>query len=426
MNRGAADPPPERIFRRVAQVFAAREATIYFDLSALREAHWTGIPVVAAGFAGALLETLPGQVKFFSGYDVVAADAVVDAVRRNSGLFLDRNIEQGYALAGKLPVSGKAGLTIGFFPSVKPLRGAFDIELSVFHDLSTLVMPLMHIRGNVVHHMEAVMADLASDDIVITVSEASRSDLIAYLGVDPGKIWAVPNGVTWPGWYESAAVNAAGPGGVEPYLLILGTREPRKNIMQVFDMLEGAPELLQRHRFVFAGKMGWLEEQHALPRSLEPYVAGGRILFPGFVGELEKYTLLRFAQATLYPSLFEGFGLPVLESLSVGTPCVASWSSSIPEVGGGCCEYFDPLSAVDFARAIGDLLARRGPALAAACRAQAARFTWRAALAAVLEHLLAAPALAAPALAAPALAGPAGRSGAGPKPPRALRPAPAV
>jgi glycosyltransferase involved in cell wall biosynthesis len=384
------------IFRHAARVFSASGATIYFDLSALREAHWTGIPVVAAGFARALLETLPGHVQFFHGYDIVSSAAVADAVRRNSGLFLDRAIEHGHALEGKLPVSGEAGLTIGFFPSVKPLRGAFDFELSVFHDLSTLVMPLMHIRGNVVHHMEAVMADLASDDMVVTVSEASRSDLSAYLGVDPAKILAVPNGVAWPDWYDSAAVNAAGPGGVEPYLLILGTREPRKNIMQVFDMLEAAPELLERHRFVFAGKMGWLEEQHALPRNLEPFVASGRILFPGFVGELEKYTLLRFAQATLYPSLFEGFGLPVLESLSVGTPCVASWSSSIPEVGGECCGYFDPLSAEDFARAIGELLARRGPALEAACRAQAARFTWHAALARILERVLEAPALAAP------------------------------
>jgi glycosyltransferase involved in cell wall biosynthesis len=163
--------------------------------------------------------------------------------------------------------------------------------------------------------------------------------------------------------------------------------------MKVFDLLERAPALLETYRVVFAGKMGWLEEQHALPRNLEPYVASGRILFPGFVTELQKYTLLRFAQATLYPSLFEGFGLPVLESLSVGTPCVASWSSSIPEVGGDTCVYFDPLSAEDFERALAALLARRGPALEAACRTQAARFTWRGSLARILERVLMLPAL---------------------------------
>ncbi|MEJ0049024.1 MAG: glycosyltransferase family 1 protein [Rhodospirillales bacterium] len=354
----------------------------------MREAHWTGIPVVAAGFARALLDLLPDHVRFFEGRDLIDAGAVDDALRRNTGLYLDRDITRGYALAGKLPRFGEPGLTVGFFPSVKPLRRAFDIELNICHDLSTITFPLMHIRGNVVHHTEAILADLASDDLVVTVSEASRADLVAYLGVDPARIVAAPNGVAWPDWYESEAVNEAGAAGAEPYFLILGTREPRKNIMKVFDLLEAAPGLLDRHRFIVAGKMGWLEEQHALPRFLEKFVENGRILFPGFVSELEKYVLLRNARATLYPSLFEGFGLPVLESLSVGTPCVASWSSSIPEVGGECCSYFDPLSAGDFERAIGALLARSGPALRQACRAHAARYTWRHALERILERLL--------------------------------------
>jgi glycosyltransferase involved in cell wall biosynthesis len=384
--------PPETVFRRCAAAFQARDATLYFDLSPLLEAHWTGIPIVAAGFARALLDVLPQHTRFFSGYDLIASAAVDDALRRNTGLFLDRDIDRGYARAGKLPVFSGAGMSVGFFPSVKPLRGAFDVELSVFHDLSTLTMPLMHIRGNVVHHMEAILADLASDDLIVTVSEASRADLSAYLGVEPRRMVAAPNGVSWPDGFEAAAANAAGSGAVEPYLLVLGTREPRKNIMKVFDLLELDPSVLAETRVVFAGKMGWLEEQHALPRSLEGFVENGRILFTGFVTEPQKYALLRYAQATLYPSLFEGFGLPVLESLSVGTPCVASWSSSIPEVGGQCCAYFDPLSAADFRRALRDLLARRGPALQAQCREHAARFTWHAALGRVLGRLLALPA----------------------------------
>jgi glycosyltransferase involved in cell wall biosynthesis len=125
-----------------------------------------------------------------------------------------------------------------------------------------------------------------------------------------------------------------------------------------------------------------------LPRALEPFVDNGRILFPGFIDEPAKYALLRHAEATLYPSIYEGFGLPVIESLSVGTPCVASWSSAIPEVGGDVCEYFDPLDAADFHGAIGALLARRGPALDAACRERAQAFTWRATLGVILERLL--------------------------------------
>ncbi len=387
-DRPAPRPPRQNLFNRAAAAFRQSGATIYFDLSPLREANWTGIPIVAAGLARALLDTMPRHLKFFSGYDIIDPGAVADALRRNTGLFLDRDIEQAYAHAGKLPVFGEAGHTIGFFPSVKPLRGAFDTEISVFHDLSTLTLPLMHIRGNVVHHTEAMLADLASNDLTVTVSEATRGDLLAYLGADPARVVAAPNGVAWPAWYEAAARNLGGPVGAEPYFLILGTREPRKNITKVFELLERFPEHLDTHRFVFAGKMGWLEEQHALPRALEPFVDNGRILFPGFIDEPAKYALLRHAEATLYPSIYEGFGLPVIESLSVGTPCVASWSSAIPEVGGDVCEYFDPLDAADFHGAIGALLARRGPALDAACRERAQAFTWRATLGVILERLL--------------------------------------
>jgi glycosyltransferase involved in cell wall biosynthesis len=388
-RRTAVQPAAPNVFARAAAAFTATGTRIYFDLSPLREANWTGIPIVAAGLAQALLDLLPQHVHFFCDYDVIASAAVADALRRNTGLFLDRDIDQGYVHVGKLPVFGEAGRSIGLFPSVKPLRGAFDIDVSIFHDVSTLTLPLMHIRGNVLHHTEVMLADLASNDLTVTVSQATRDDLIAYVGIDPSRIVAAPNGVTWPAWYEAAATNLAGPAGVEPYFLILGTREPRKNITKVFELLERYPEHLQTHRFVFAGKMGWLEEQHLLPRALEPFVENGRIQFPGFIDEPTKYALLRHAEATLYPSIFEGFGLPVVESLSVGTPCVTSWSSAIPEVGGDVCEYFDPLDADDFHRAITALLARRGPALHLACREHARAFTWRATLRVILERLLA-------------------------------------
>ncbi len=365
---------------------------VFVDVSTLLEAQWTGIPVVAAGLASALMARLPGQVQFFLGASLIETRVVADALRRNTGLYLAREIGSARALAGRLPVLGQTEHpTIGVFPSVKPLRRVFDVECSVFHDLSTLVLPYFHIPGNVDHHMDAMMADIASDDVVVAVSSATRDDLAAYLGVDPARVVVAPNGVVWPEGFAVDAANSLAPMGAEPYVLILGTREPRKNVMLVFEMLERSPELLDTHRFVFAGKMGWLEEQHALPTALEPAKARGRILFTGFVADPAKYKLLAGAAATLYPSLFEGFGLPVLESLSAGTPCVASWSSSIPEVGGDLCCYFDPLSASDMKRATREMMARRqreGVALTAACRARAARFTWDAAAGAILGRAM--------------------------------------
>ena len=382
---------------RMTETLRERDGRVYFDVSTLLERQWTGIPKVAAGLAAALMTGLPEHLEFFLGLSTIARGAVAEALGRNTGLYLQREVARGRAQAGMLPILGRPLLgrsqgrrTIGLFPSVKPVRRVFDIEASLVHDLSTLVLPYFHQKGNVDHHMGAIMADLESDDLVVAVSTATRDDLVAYLGIDPARTVVALNGVSWPDDFAVRAGDALGPAGAEPYVLILGTREPRKNVALVFDLLDAAPALLDSHRFVFAGKMGWLEEQHSLPRALEPARAAGRIVFTGFVDDFTKYVLLAGAEATLYPSLFEGFGLPVLESLSAGTPCVASWSSSIPEVGGTVCSYFDPLSAADMHRALLATLARRGregARLGAACQAHAARFTWDAALSAILDRL---------------------------------------
>ncbi len=375
---------------RAAAGLEAADAQVFLDVSPLLEEQWTGIPIVAAGLAGAMLAHFPARLHFFLGEAVISQDVVADALRRRTGLFLLRAQQTGRARVGTLPIlQPAAGPTLGVFPSVKPIRRAFSVECSVFHDLSTLVLPYFHIKGNVDHHMEAMMADIASNDVVVAVSQASADDLVAYLGVDPARLVVARNGVTWPESFDVEAANQRGPAGAEPYVLILGTREPRKNVMLVFDMLAAYPALLDSHRFVFTGKMGWLEEQHALPASLETARGSGRILFTGFVDDFTKYRLLAGAEATLYPSLFEGFGLPVLESLSAGTPCAASWSSSIPEAGGACCTYFDPLSAEDMHRALAELLARRDRgALRRACLAHAASFTWEAGAGGIIEALL--------------------------------------
>jgi glycosyltransferase involved in cell wall biosynthesis len=364
-------------------------ACLFFDVSPLVELQWTGIPVVAAGLAGALLTHAPAHTRFFLGADLLRTPAVEDALARGSGLALARDIIAGRVQDGRLPLPRKPGPSIGLFPSVKPVRRAFTIEIGLFHDLSTLVLPQFHDPLNVDHHMDALRDDLASNDFTVCVSQATADDLRAYLGVPEERLIVAHNGTHVPPGFALDAANALA-GGIEPYILILGTREPRKNVMLVFDMLARSPALLARHRFVFAGRMGWLEEQHALPPSLEGAVAEGRILFTGFLDDRAKFLAIAGAQATLYPSIFEGFGLPVLESLAAGTPCVASWSSAIPEAGGDVCEYFDPLSAAGLERALAAMLARRqaaGPKLADACRAHAARFTWDATLAAIASPL---------------------------------------
>jgi len=365
----------------------------YFDVGPLFDAHWTGIPVVAGALARELLRRCPERTRFFHEDCLVALAAVQDALHRSSGSFLQRDFARGTANAGALPLIGGHRLSIGLFPSVKPRRGFFDIECSVTHDLSTLVMPLFHLTDNIHHHMQRLVADLASDDVTVCVSQATRDDIAAYLGVAEDRLVVAHNGVAWPDWFAVQAANEVDPAATEPYFLILGTREPRKNIARVLEMLTLFPDVLETHRCVFAGRMGWLEEQQAVPAGLRRSIAAGRIVFPGFVSDYTKYKLLLAAEATIYPSFFEGFGLPVLESLSVGTPCITSYSSSLPEVGGDVCWYHDPFSVHDLYRAVREVQTARPKQSAAfrqRCRDRAARFTWEAMLDRILAALAAA------------------------------------
>lgn len=379
------DTAPSRATVQAAEALLRDiDAELYFDISPMFDSHWTGIPVVAGALAQQVLERFPERVFFFYEDNLVSRRAVEDALRRLSGTFLLRDYERGLANDGRLPLLGAAPRPrVGLFPSVKPRRGLFDIECSVAHDFSTLVMPLFHVKSNIDHHMQRMLIDLESDDITACVSEATLTDLAAYFGPRPEQLIVAFNGCSWPDWFPIQAENEVRVENTEPFFLILGTREPRKNINKVLELLTLFPDVMQSHRFVIAGRMGWLAEQQAIPEALRRAIDSGRIVFPGFVTEYTKYKLLMGAEATIYPSIFEGFGLPVLESLSVGTPCITSYSSSLVEVGGDLCWYHDPFSVQDLYRAVREVQAarpRQDAAFRQRCRDRAAQFTWTAML----------------------------------------------
>ena len=377
-------PSLDAVARRLA---AEPRLELWFDVSPLFDEQWTGIPMVAAALARLLLIHLP-QTRFFFETTEIKPDFVRDALVRDSGVLLPAAFQDGRANLGPVQLD-PARLAIGLNPSVKRVRGVFDVECNLIHDLSTLITPQYHLGANIDHHMQVMQADLASNDVTFCVSAAVRDDLVGYLALDPADVVVAHNGVSWPERFAQQLWNEVGEATVEPYLLMLGTREPRKNVARLLECVERSPSLLEHCRLVIAGKLGWLQSAEPHP-VLAAAIAERRIVFPGYVGEYEKYRLLAGARATVYPSFFEGFGLPVLESLSLGTPCVASFSSSLPEAGGPACVYFDPYSTSDLHRALRVVLDEDEAAQAArrqACRAQAAAFTWDRMLATILERL---------------------------------------
>jgi glycosyltransferase involved in cell wall biosynthesis len=351
---------------------------VFFDIRPLFDEQWTGIPVVAASLVRVLTRVFGPDLRFFIGQDEVKQAAVYDALARSTGIFLEYEFHHGDARLGPVRRTEQKR-TIGLYPSAKSSRRVFDYECSIIHDISTLITPQFHTIENIAYHMEFLTEDMASNAVTACISQATAHDLTDYLGVPPEKLVVAYNGVSWRPQDLLIARGEVDPDAMEPFFLILGTREPRKNISLIVELLSMFPEILASHRFVFTGKIGWLQENQSIPPSLLDAVKSGRIVFTGFLPDTAKCKLVMAAEAMIFPSLFEGFGLPVIEALSVGTPCIASCSSSIPEVGGEFCTYFDPYSVLDLRRAISEFKRdrpKRNQAFRDACIESVARFSW--------------------------------------------------
>lgn len=206
---------------------------------------------------------------------------------------------------------------------------------------------------------------------VITVSEFSRRQIIERLCVDEDRVFAIAHGVINAG--NGAARSKSDP----PFLLFVGNLERRKNLVRLvkaFRLLRDRRRM--PHRLVLCGKPGhgWGDILAAIEREGIQDV----IELPGYVSDEDLAKMYHSADVFVFPSLYEGFGFPVLEAMACGTPVVCSNATSLPEVGGDAVEYFDPYSVENIAAAIERVL--DSPGRRAEMREkglkQAARFTW--------------------------------------------------
>lgn len=216
---------------------------------------------------------------------------------------------------------------------------------------------------------------------VITISKQSRQDIQRYLGIDSARIT-----VTYPAaasYFRPVSERDTTPvlaryGIMSPYILSVGTLEPRKNLVRV---LEAFATLHQRHaiphQLVLVGRRGWLEDPiFATVRKLgiEKHVH-----FTGYVAEADLPALYSGASVFVYPSLYEGFGIPPLEAMACGCPVVTSNCSALPEVVGDAAFQVDPKDVVQIADAIERVLTDAALAQQM-CRkglSRAEQFSWR-------------------------------------------------
>jgi alpha-1,3-rhamnosyl/mannosyltransferase len=212
------------------------------------------------------------------------------------------------------------------------------------HDLTCFLMPELHTPANVRADQAFAEQVLKRADGLIAVSENTRQDAIRILGIPPERITTVYSGVAEE--YFTAPPTKRS----RPYVLSVGTIEPRKNLNGLLDAWKlMRAELRAAYDLVVAGPAGWGTEA-TLARIKEEAV------YLGYVPEEQMPGLFAGASAFVYPSLYEGFGFPVVQAMASGVPVVTSNTSCLPEVAGGGALCVDPKSPQEIARALEKLL----------------------------------------------------------------------
>jgi glycosyltransferase involved in cell wall biosynthesis len=240
--------------------------------------------------------------------------------------------------------------------AAKGARGVYTI-----HDLVPLRLPETTLDNK--RRMYRLLNRIAATaDHIVTVSEHSRRDIIEMLGADEARVTNTYEAVEFPPEMIGRPDDVVAGDlmsryrlEAKTYLLFFGAIEPKKNVKA---LLEAYRRSGVKSPLVIVGGGGWSNE--AETRMLKAIEAEEAVLAPekrrvrrlGYADRSALVSLIKGAQAVLFPSLFEGFGLPVLEGMMLGTPVVTSRSSSLPEIGGDAALYVDPHDTDDIARAI--------------------------------------------------------------------------
>lgn len=250
-----------------------------------------------------------------------------------------------------------------------PLRAKQACNVYTIHDLVPLRLPFTTLDNK--RQTYRLLRKIAADaDHIVTVSENSKRDIVELLGVPEERVTNTYEAVEFPRELvelpdDLLAEQLAGSYrlDIDEYLLFYGALEPKKNVARLIDayMLSAVDIPL-----VITGPVGWgnkaeakmLAELHAEERTRP---AGSRRIYHfEYVSLAMLVTLIRGARAVVFPSLYEGFGLPVLEAMLLGTPVVTSRASSLPEIAGDAALYVNPYDTYEIAQAIKTITADAG------------------------------------------------------------------
>ena len=263
----------------------------------------------------------------------------------------------------------------------------FGPSMATVHDVGYEHFPEAHPTAQRLYLRWSTRHNGRRARLVLADSHATKRDLADWYAIPPAKIHVV-----YPGIDPTLAEGVARPLAIplpRPYLLFLSTLQPRKNVVR---LVEAFAQLCGEipHQLVLAGRMGWGAEAIEAALAGQPAAVQSRITRLGYVAEADKAPLIAGADGLLYPSLYEGFGFPLLEANLCGTPVLASNSSSLPELAGeGAALLVDPEDTAAIGRGIRQLVQdeRLRQQLVANGRRNGQRFTWAGAAQTVLALL---------------------------------------
>jgi alpha-1,3-rhamnosyl/mannosyltransferase len=317
------------------------------DVSKLRAAD--GLGTFTREALGALTREADGGHTFFA-YDLLGDGRGIDAGQLDAANLI--------ATAGTRPAHDGLNVFVATTYSVPRLSAGTHL-LFVAYDVTFLSLPDCHTTHNRVHCLAGLVDSLALDADLLAISHDGARDLGVWLGRSAESIPVLPLAPA-PAFRrlppEATARQLLGlslqPGS---YILSVGSLEPRKNIATLLDAHAALPDRLRRaFPLVLAGPPGWRNE--ALTAALDASAAQGDVRRLGSVDRDTLVALYNGAAIFVYPSLAEGYGLPVVEAMACGAPVVTSNLSALPETAGGAARLVDPRDTMQVTAALVELL----------------------------------------------------------------------
>ena len=311
----------------------------------------------ASGIGTYIKEVVPGVIRSLPEYEFALLgnpkeiaslklpnDAKIQIIPASSKMY---SLKEQWEIPGLIPKNSKLYFS-PHYPTPIGYRGKL---VATVHDLFHLAMP--DLVGGLHKKLYAkwMLNRLTHKaDAIITVSEFSKAEFVKYIGPDVEKVHAIPLGVN-ESWFIPSDLPNLHP---RPYLLFIGNVKPNKNLSNL--VLAYQKVLLNiPHDLVIVGKKdGFQSSDQAVYEIAKAYP--DRIHFTGFVPDALLKSYMDHASAFIFPSIYEGFGLPPLEAMASGIPTIVSQTASLPEVCGDATLYCDPFSIHDIAQKIEQLI----------------------------------------------------------------------